>query len=311
MKTENPKKKTSIGGSALIEGVMMRGPRVTAMAVRKPDGSIDLSQWENGGEKKPWYKTTPFVRGVFNFIDSMAVSYKCLTRSAEIAGFDDEEPSAFEKKLKALLGDRFTAFFNAVAVVLGVVLAVGLFLVLPTAVVGLLRRVTDTGLLLSFAEALIKIGIFITYLWLISRMPDIRRTFEYHGAEHKTIACYEAGEELTVENVRKHTRFHPRCGTSFILIVLVVSALVFSMVSWKSVVGRILLKLVCLPVVVGVAYEIIKLAGRSESPVMRAVSQPGLWMQRLTTREPDDSQIECAIAAMKPCIPENSDEDRW
>ncbi len=311
MQSGNSMKKTSIGGSALIEGVMMRGPKVTAMAVRKPDGSIDLSQWENGEGRKPWYKTTPFVRGVFNFIDSMAVSYRCLTRSAEIAGMDDEEPSPFEKKLQKLLGDKFMTVFNAFAVVLGVVLAVGLFLILPTLLVGLLRRFTDARALLSLSEAVVKIGIFVLYLWLISRMPDIRRTFEYHGAEHKTIACYEAGEELIVENVRKHTRFHPRCGTSFILIVLVVSTLVFSMVSWSSMLGRVLVKLLCLPIVVGIAYEIIKLAGRSDSCVMRAVSKPGLWLQRLTTREPDDSQIECAIAAMKPCIPENSDEDRW
>ncbi len=307
----NERKKTSIGGSAVIEGVMMRGPHTSAMAVRRPDGTMDVSEWPSGLDHRPWYKTAPFIRGIFNFIDSMASSYKCLMRSAELAGFEEEEPSAFEKKLRGVLGEKFTAVFNVVAVVLGMALAVVLFAALPTALVGLLRRFVSSGVLLSFVEALMKIGIFVTYIWLISLMPDIRRTFEYHGAEHKTIACYEAGEELTVENVRRHSRFHPRCGTSFVLIVLIVSALVFSMVSWSSVVMRILLKLLCLPVVIGIAYEIIKLAGRSEHCVMRAISQPGLWLQRLTTREPDAGQIECAIAAMQPCIPENSEEDRW
>ncbi len=311
MADTNERKKTSIGGSAVIEGVMMRGPHTSAMAVRRPDGTMDVSRWPSGLDHRPWYKTTPFIRGVFNFIDSMASSYRCLMRSAEIAGFEDEEPSGFEKKLQEKLGDRFMTVFNAVALVLGLLLAVVLFAALPTALVGLLRNYVSSGVFLSLVEAGVKIGIFISYIALISLMPDIRRTFEYHGAEHKTIACYEAGEELTVENVAKHCRFHPRCGTSFVLIVLIISALIFSMVSWKSVPVRILLKLICLPVVVGVSYEIIKLAGRSESPVMRAVSQPGLWMQRLTTREPDAGQIECAIAAMEPCIPENEDEDRW
>lgn len=305
------RKKTSIGGSAVIEGVMMRGPHTSAMAVRRPDGTMDVSEWPSGLDHRPWYKTAPFIRGVFNFIDSMASSYRCLMRAAEIAGFDEEEPTAFEKKLRDWLGERFTAVFNAVAVVLGMLLAVVLFAALPTAIVGLLRRFVSSGVVLSLVEALAKIFIFVAYIWAISLMPDIRRTFEYHGAEHKTIACYEAGEALTVENVKRQCRFHPRCGTSFVLIVLIVSALVFSMVSWNSVAIRIVLKLVCLPVVVGVAYEIIKLAGRSDHPVMRAVSQPGLWLQRLTTREPDAGQIECAIAAMKPCIPENGEEDRW
>ncbi|MEG1850127.1 MAG: DUF1385 domain-containing protein, partial [Oscillospiraceae bacterium] len=159
--------------------------------------------------------------------------------------------------------------------------------------------------------AVVKIGIFVAYLFAVSRMPDIRRVFEYHGAEHKTIACYEAGDELIPENVAKYSRFHPRCGTSFILIVLVVSVLIFSWVTWSSLWMRILLKLICLPLVVGIAYEIIKLAGRYDNLATRLVSAPGLWLQRLTTREPDNSQMEVAIASMKPCIPENKEQDRW
>ena len=184
-------------------------------------------------------------------------------------------------------------------------------MVLPTLLIGQIRRVIVLPLLLSLIEAAVKIGIFILYLFAISRMSDIRRVFEYHGAEHKTIACYEAGDELTPENAAKYTRFHPRCGTSFILIVIIVSVLVFSLVSWDNLAVRIALKLICLPLVVGIAYEIIKLAGRYNNFCTRFISAPGLWLQRLTTREPDSTQLEIAIAAMKPCIPENQDEDRW
>lgn len=311
MSKQNDIKKTSIGGSALIEGVMMRGPRRMAMAVRKPNGEIDLSDWPIV-ERRPWYKTTPLVRGVFNFIDSMKDSYKCLMRSADIAGLDEsEEPSAFEKKLTALFGENLSKVLGGFAMVLGMALAVVLFMVLPTLLIGQIRRFVTVPLLLSLVEAVVKIGIFVLYLFAISRMPDIQRVFQYHGAEHKTIACYEAGDPLTPENAMKHSRFHPRCGTSFILIVLIISVLVFSLVSWEHLWIRIALKLICLPLVVGIAYEIIKLAGRYQNACTRFVSAPGLWLQRLTTREPDLSQIEIAIAAMQPCIPENQEEDRW
>ncbi|GKH50842.1 MAG: DUF1385 domain-containing protein [Oscillospiraceae bacterium] len=310
MSNTNYQKKTSIGGSALIEGVMMRGPRRMAMAVRKTDGSIDLSDWELPAER-PWYKTTPIIRGVFNFIDSMKDSYQCLMKSADIAGLESEEPSGFEKKLLDLFGENLSKVFGGVAMILGMALAILLFMVLPTLLIGQIRRVIVSPLLLSLIEAAVKIGIFILYLFAISRMSDIRRVFEYHGAEHKTIACYEAGDELTPENAAKYTRFHPRCGTSFILIVIIVSVLVFSLVSWDNLAVRIALKLICLPLVVGIAYEIIKLAGRYNNFCTRFISAPGLWLQRLTTREPDSTQLEIAIAAMKPCIPENQDEDRW
>lgn len=304
------RKKTSIGGSALIEGVMMRGPVITAMAVRKPDGEISLEQWGTDNGKKPWYKKAPFVRGIFNFIDSMVVSYRCLMKSADVAGLDEDEPSAFEKKLTGWLGESASKVFTGVAVVLGTLLAVALFMVLPTFLLGLVRPLIASRWVLSLVEAVAKIGIFLIYLALVSRMPDIQRVFEYHGAEHKTIACYEAGEELTPENAKRFTRFHPRCGTSFILIVLVVSALVFSLVTWENLVVRIALKIICLPLVVGIAYEIIKLAGRYRNPLTCAISAPGLWLQRLTTREPDLQQLEIAIAAMKPCIPPD-ESDVW
>lgn len=299
---------TSIGGQALIEGVMMRGPYTSAMAVRKPDGEVEVSTWETETKKRPWYKTTPFIRGIFNFVDMITLGYRCLMRSAELAGVDDEEPTGLEKKLMDLLGEKFTTVFSWLAMILGAALAVGLFMVLPTVIVGILRPLLPSQLALAAVEACLKIGIFVLYLWATSRVREIQRVFEYHGAEHKTIACFEAGEELTPENAKKHTRFHPRCGTSFLLIVMVVSVLVFSMVTWENLLIRIGLKLAMLPVVVGIAYEIIKLAGKYQNPVTRAISAPGIWLQRLTTREPDLGQLAVAIAAMTPCIPEDGSD---
>ncbi len=305
-------KKTSIGGQALIEGIMMRGPETSSMAVRQPDGEISLSVWPTDkAGKKPWYKSTPFVRGSFNFIDMMALGYKCLMKSADLAGFEEEEPSKLEKKLMELLGDKFSAIFGSAAMLLGVALSIGLFMVLPTVLVGFIKHFINSQAILTAIEAVTKITIFVLYLYAVSKLGDVKRVFEYHGAEHKTIACYEAGEELTVENVRKYPRFHPRCGTSFMLIVMVVSVLVFSFASWNSVIGRVLLKLILLPLVVGISFEIIKLAGRYDNPLTRAISAPGLWLQNLTTYEPTDDQIEVAIAAMKPCIPNDQQQDQW
>lgn len=305
-------KKTSIGGQALIEGIMMRGPETSSMAVRQPDGEISLSVWPTDkAGKKPWYKSTPFVRGSFNFIDMMALGYKCLMKSADLAGFEEEEPSKLEKKLMELLGDKFSTIFGSAAMLLGVALSIGLFMVLPTVLVGFIKHFITSQAILTAIEAVTKITIFVLYLYAVSKLGDVKRVFEYHGAEHKTIACYEAGEELTVENVRKYPRFHPRCGTSFMLIVMVVSVLVFSFASWNSVIGRVLLKLILLPLVVGISFEIIKLAGRYDNPLTRAISAPGLWLQNLTTYEPTDDQIEVAIAAMKPCIPNDQQQDQW
>lgn len=310
MEEKNTAFKTSIGGQALIEGVMMRNDSSAvridkcAMAVRKPDGEIALETWESKKPKR-WYRRAPFVRGIFNFINMLIVGYRTLMRSAELAGFEDEEESAFEKKLREKLGDKFTSVFNGVVMILGVLLAVGLFVLLPSAISYLLGGWIHTPLALTVVEGIVKIVIFIAYLALVSRMQEIHRVFEYHGAEHKTIFCYENGLELTVENVQKFQRFHPRCGTSFLLIVLVISILVFSVVTWDSLWMRVVLKLLLLPVVVGIAYEIIKFAGRHDNLCTRMLSAPGLWLQRLTTAEPDGSQIEVAIAAMKAVIPKD------
>lgn len=291
---------------------MMRGPVTSAMAVRLPDGTIDTETWPtNKSETIPWYKRAYFIRGIFNMVDTLGTGFSCLMKSAEKAGMEEEEPTKFEKWLAKALGASAANVMNAMAVVLGVGLALLLFIVIPTSVTSLLRPVIPGGRLLALIEGLLKAVIFLCYLGLSTRLPDVKRLFSYHGGEHKTIACYEAGEELTVENVRKYTRFHPRCGTSFIVLVLIISILVSSFISWQSPLVRMALKLLTLPVVIGIAYELIKLAGRYSNPVTWAISAPGLWLQRITTNEPDDSMIEVAIAAMEPVIPDDPAADEW
>ena len=301
--------KTSIGGQAVIEGVMMRGPKLTALSVRMPDQSISTETWDTPNSNK-WYKKTPFIRGVFNFVESLTDGYKSLMKAAEKAGLDDEEeePSKFEQKLRQLLGDKFMPFLQGCILLFSLAMALFFFAFLPTTLVGFFKDYINHPLALSALEGLTKIAILILYLALISNMSDIKRVFMYHGAEHKTIFCYEHGEELTVENVRKYTRFHPRCGTSFLVIVLLLSILVSSMVSWDNLWMRVGLKVLCLPIIMSLSYECIKIAGRHDNLFTRILSAPGLWTQRLTTREPDDSMIEVAIASMKKVIPENPDE---
>lgn len=301
--------KTSIGGQAVIEGVMMRGPKLTALSVRMPDQSISTETWDTPNSNK-WYKKTPFIRGVFNFVESLTDGYKSLMKAAEKAGLDgeEEEPSKFEQKLRQLLGDKFMPFLQGCILLFSLAMALFFFAFLPTTLVGFFKDYINHPLALSALEGLTKIAILILYLALISNMSDIKRVFMYHGAEHKTIFCYEHGEELTVENVRKYTRFHPRCGTSFLVIVLLLSILVSSMVSWDNLWMRVGLKVLCLPIIMSLSYECIKFAGRHDNLFTRILSAPGLWTQRLTTREPDDSMIEVAIASMKKVIPENPDE---
>lgn len=312
--------KSKIGGQALIEGIMMRGVQTSAMACRLPDGTIDLETWEeNNGKNAPWYKKVPFIRGSFNFISSLATGYKCLMKSAEKQmqdGEEEEEMSKFEQWLSEKLGDKVMGIVSVVSMVLGVAFSLFLFKFLPSLIT---KPFNDQRILRSIVEGLIKIIIFVGYIASTSLMKDIRRTYEYHGAEHKTIACLEANEELTVDNVKKQTRFHPRCGTSFIFITLFMSIFVFCFIpSFSSidnqtakVFARLGLQLVLLPLIIGISYELIRLAGRHDNTFTRIISAPGLKLQRLTTREPDDSQIEVAIAAIKPCIPENLEDDNW
>lgn len=307
----NSKKKTSIGGQALIEGIMMRGPFLTSMATRMPDGSIEVETWDtHKSGKTPWTRRAPFIRGIFNMVDSMMVGYSCLMKSAEKAGVE-EEPTKFDRWLEEKLGDNMMKVLGGFAVVLGVALAAVLFIFIPTGLSSLLKPLIGAGIGLSLIEGLIKVIILVGYMWLCSRMKEIHRVFEYHGAEHKSIACYEAGLPLTVENIRPQRRFHPRCGTSFLFLVVFISIIVGSFISWDNPAIRMLLKLALIPVVVGISYELIKLAGRSDGILTRIISAPGMWLQHITTCEPDDGQIECAIAALEAVIPEDENADRW
>lgn len=290
---------------------MMRGPFLTSMATRMPDGSIEVETWDtHKSGKTPWTRRAPFIRGIFNMVDSMVVGYSCLMKSAEKAGVE-EEPTKFDRWLEEKLGDNLMKVLGGFAVVLGVALAAVLFIFIPTGLSSLLKPLLGAGIGLSLIEGLIKVIILVGYMWLCSRMKEIHRVFEYHGAEHKSIACYEAGLPLTVENIRPQRRFHPRCGTSFLFLVVFISIIVGSFISWDNPAIRMLLKLALIPVVVGISYELIKLAGRSDGILTRIISAPGMWLQRITTCEPDDSQIECAIAALEAVIPEDENADRW
>ena len=328
-KRETPSHKTTVGGQALIEGIMMRGVSMGAMAVRKKDGDIDVEQWELPHRK--WYQKAPFIRGIFNFVLQLKDGMTYMNKSMEKSGYldeEDEEPSKFEKWLGEKFGKSLTAVVSVIGGIIGVALALVLFLFVPTWIftgIQALAGDTDISPFRSLFEGILKIIIYIVYLWLTSLLKDIRRTYEYHGAEHKTIAAFEAGEELTVDNVRKHIRFHPRCGTSFIFLVLAISILVYSIVpinselfiEWLGVskfiadLLRVVCKLILLPFVVGIGYEVIRLAGRYDNIATRIVSAPGMAMQRLTTREPDDGQIECAIAAITPVLPKEGEDDKW
>lgn len=305
---------TSIGGQAVIEGVMMRGPEKIATAVRKSDGEIVMDKRDvNSFVAKYKLNKIPLLRGVVSFIDSMVTGVKCLMFSAEQMDIADDsiESSKIEKWLEDKLGDKIKDIAIYFAVVVALAFSIGLFMLLPTTIAGFFTNIVKNKIVLNLIEGAIKLIIFLVYLWGISNMSDIKRVFEYHGAEHKTIAAYEAGVELTPENAMKFSRLHPRCGTSFLLIVMVISILMFSLLSWGSLWLRIAYRLLLLPVVAGVSYEIIKLAGKRPDGIAGILTKPGLWLQKITTREPDLSQLEVAIASMKEVIPEDKDADLW
>ena len=311
-----PKKerfKTSVGGQALMEGIMMRGPKQMCCAVRKPDGTIE-TKLDPTPTHGVWTKI-PLVRGAISMIESMIVGYRYMMYSAQVSMGDDydpeEEETAFEKWVGDHLGKKAEDALLACAAVLGGLLAILLFTVLPTLIVGGVNHFVTLGRWAKVVlEAVLKVGIFLTYMVAISKMKEIHRVFEYHGAEHKTIACYEAGDELTVENVRKYTRFHPRCGTSFLIFVMIISILLFMVIRVDTLWLRIVSRIVLIPVIAGVSYEILRLAGRSDGGLINLISKPGLWTQGLTTKEPDDSMIEVAITAMKAVIPDDG-SDEW
>lgn len=374
-------KKTSIGGQALMEGIMMRGPETTAMAVRNTQGEIVLEKFPTETKKRAKFFKLPIIRGLFNYIDSMTMGTKCLMRSAEISGLEEAEEEMrkekeakkaakaakkAEKKGNATQNDEqitteatdtattdapaceiesneensaekspekkessaMTAIVMTIGTVLGILLSIGLFFVLPTIiytgatyVMPFLKHENEAvqSLIKSVFEGILKIVLIVGYMALMTLMKDIKRTFQFHGAEHKTIFCYEAGLELTVENVKKQRRFHPRCGTSFLILMVLVSILIsffidplfllaFGFVPQMLI--RILIKLLLLPLIVGIGYELIKIAGKHDNWLTRIISAPGVCLQHITVLEPDDSMIECAIVAMKEVIPEN-DTDKW
>ncbi len=320
------RKKTSIGGQALMEGIMMRGPGKSFMAVRDPDGNMVLEECIVKPIFNDKIKKIPVVRGLFNFIESMAIGYKCLMRSADISAFEEirrdtvnEAGDISEEEKERLLEEqrqkdkKMTGVVSVVSVVFALALSVLLFIYLPAFLFdlcfGKLETIHSNGFLRSLFEGVFKMIIVILYMWGASQMKDIKRTFMYHGAEHKTIFCYEAGLPLTVENVRKMSRFHPRCGTSFLAVMIIVGVLIGLLI--PTSIGRLwrtLIKLLLLPVTMGLGYEFIKYAGRHDNLFIKILSAPGLWFQRISTKEPDDSMIECAIASLEAVIPEDNSD---
>ncbi|MBR5120395.1 MAG: DUF1385 domain-containing protein [Clostridia bacterium] len=334
-----------------MEGIMMRGPKMTAMAVRNTKGEIVVEEFETTSAKRPAFCRWPIIRGILGYVDAMTLGYKCLMRSAELSGLEDvveekpkkkknkkgsaepveettasqtEEQTSTEKKEDKMPAWMMT-LVSVVSVVLGFGLAIVLFMLLPTFLYGLVAPFIEGDNLIlnsiwkSGIEGVLKVVLLVGYMAAISLMKDIRRTYMYHGAEHKTIFCYEAGLPLTVENVRKQNRFHPRCGTSFLILMLLVSIFISFFIDPISaaITGevlplglRALVKLALIPIIVGVGYELIKFAGRHDNALTRIISMPGVWLQHLTVFEPDDAMIECAITAVERVIPDDG-SDNW
>lgn len=320
--------KTMIGGQALIEGIMMRGPDKDAIVIRGRDGlTVELSD----RKKYPAgsFKTWPFFRGMFNFFDAQVTGVKALMRSADLAPEEmQEQPSKFDLWLEKKLGnEKFQQIVVGLAVAMGLGLSIVLFFLLPMIVSSFFDKWIHNTFTLNLVEGIVRMCIFMAYMLLVSRMEEMKRVFAYHGAEHKTIRCYEAGLPLTVENVRIQTRLHPRCGTSFLLVVMITSILVFSVASsgllavipaLETIRGTfgyrllmIVFKLMLLPIVVGITYEINRWCGKKDNALTRILSAPGMWMQNFTTNEPDDSMIEVAITAVQAVLPEEEGADRW
>ena len=305
-------KKTSIAGQALIEGLLMRGPHKTAIVCRKPGQEMVVKEEPNGTLSHGKWARIPVVRGVVSFWDSMKFGMSALMYSADF--FDDGEPAEtgkFAAWLDRRLGDdQVEKLAMGLALAMGIGMPIVLFILLPTLLAGLVGDGMPS-LLRNLMEGCIRILIFLCFIWITSRQSDVHRTYMYHGAEHKTIACYEKGLPLTVDNVRSCIRFHPRCGTSFLFMVMIISILFFSLFSWSNPWVRMALRLAMLPVVAGVSYEINRFAGRYDNWLTILLRKPGLALQRLTTAEPTDDMIEVGIEAMKRVIPENENEDRW
>ena len=330
-KVESTEKfKTMIGGQALIEGIMMLGPDKSSVVVRKKDGLRIKTEPRKVSEGFS-LKKLPLIRGVFNFCASMKMGVTALLYSADVYAEDDEEAAQEPQSRldawleKHLSSEKAQSVMTTLAVVVGIAVSVALFFVLPSLIGSVINRfLTTNELVRNLLEGLVRIVIFLTYMFLVSRMKDMKRVFAYHGAEHKTIRCYEARLPLTVENVRRQTRLHPRCGTSFLFVVIIISILVFSVATQLlapvtpefhnrvlEALFRVALRLLLLPIVVGISYEFNRLVGRHDNWLTRALSAPGMWLQYLTTNEPDDSMIEVGIEALRQVLPEQEGADRW
>ena len=319
-------KKTTIGGQALIEGIMMVGPTRTCMAVRKGDGTIHVEEMQQS-ERVTFYEKVPFIRGCIRFYKMLVRGTDALMKSADLSEQGAPEPEGEEKKAPSALDNYLSKHYNVMvtlSAIMGILLSVGLFILLPWLIVFLATKIMGSALadeswmqvVLNLAEGILRMVIFFLYLRFASKIEGIDRVWRYHGAEHKTIACYEAGEPLTVENILKHSRFHPRCGTSFMFLVLAISILIYTVAGILVGDGRfvvsILIRLLLIPVICGISFEILRFVGRHDkNPVCRGLSKPGLWLQKFTTAEPDAAIVEVAIAAMQAVIPENADEDVW
>ncbi len=310
-------KKTSIGGQALLEGLLMMGPNDIAIAIRKPDGEIII-------DKKPVPPKSlaakiPVIRGAVNMFRQMVIGVKAIMYSADFIeleeGQEGEKPSKLDAFIEKLFGDKFKDAIVYFSVIIALAFSIGLFILLPNVIAGFFNFNEETrlGLLAyNFIEGLIRIALFFGYIYFASLMKDIKRVWQYHGAEHKTIHCYEKGEELTVENIRKYTTKHPRCGTSFMFLVMVIAIIIFSLLPWLSPVMNVLMRLVLIPLVAGLSYELLKFSGKHvDWPIMKVIIAPGMLFQLLTTKEPDDAQIEVAIAAMNAVLVEDEKADEW
>jgi len=305
--------KTLIGGQALIEGIMMRGPKKSSIVVRTKDGPVEKTEDIKQLKEKYPILGFVFIRGVVNFINSMSVGMKAIMYSADKMPEEEQEDlSKFDIWLNEKLGsEKSEKVIITIAMVLGAALSIGLFMLLPTFLAGLLSGIVENVIFRNLLEGLLRITLFLTYLWLTTKMSHIKRVWAYHGAEHKAIYCYEKGLPLTIENIREQSSLHPRCGTSFLFIVMIVSILVFSLTTWNNLLTRFALRIALLPIVISISYEIIKLAGKYDNVLTRIISAPGKALQKLTTREPDDDMIEIAKIAIESVIPENEEEASW
>lgn len=290
-------KNSGIGGQAVMEGVMMKNADVYAVAVRKPNKEIEVQkQAYKSVLKSNSLRTIPIIRGVINFVDSLVLGMKVLTFSASFLEEETEEELTEEKKKKQEQQDKI---FMGVAVAFSIIMAIGIFMILPFFIAGFLRKLTESSLLIAAAEGVIRILIFLLYIWLISNMQDIKRVYMYHGAEHKCINCIEHGLPLTVENARNSSRLHRRCGTSFLLIVMVVSIILFMFIRVEDPMLRVVIRIILVPLIAGISYEFIRLAGRSENALVAALSKPGMMLQKMTTKEPTDDMLEVAITSVE------------